>query len=121
MRRPKSTNKIRSSFAHDAEGKEVTIQLATSGRRGYFCPDCHKPMEAVKPLLKKPRPYFRHAASNILRDDQPCTYSDESYRHRVAKEILVALKRIMVPRVPKYPPKGFDGPTKIVCPAREIV
>lgn len=116
----KPIRKIRSSFAHDADGKEITIQSALSGRRGYFCPDCKRMMEAVKPLQLKPRPYFRHVATDVLKDLQPCTYSDESYRHKIAKEILVRTKSIKVPKVPKYPPKGFDGPTKQVAPSTTI-
>src|SRR5688572_18228971 len=95
--------KIRSSFAHDADGKEITIRQAQSGRRGYYCPDCKKMMEAVKPLQQKPRPYFRHIATNITLEPH-CTYSDETYRHKIAKEVLVRTKSIRVPRVPKYPP-----------------
>lgn len=112
--------RIRSSFALDIEGKEITIRAAASGRRGYYCPGCKRMTEAVKPLQKKPRPYFRHVATDVLMDAQPCTYSDESYRHKIAKEILARIKSIRLPKVPKYPPKGFDGPTRQVAPARTI-
>lgn len=113
--------KIRSSFAHGNDGKEITIQAALSGRRGYYCPDCKRMMEAVKPLQQKPRPYFRHVATDVLKETQPCTYSDESYRHRIAKEILVRTKSIQVPKVPMYPPNGFDGPTKQVAPPKTVI
>lgn len=78
-------------------------------------------MEAVKPLQKKPRPYFRHVATNVQTNQKPCTYSDETYRHKIAKEILVRIKCIKVPKVPKFPPKGFYGPTKQVSPPKIIV
>ncbi len=114
------TGKIRSSFAFDVNGNEITVQTAASGRRGYYCPFCTRQLEAVKPLQSKPRPYFRHVATDIDRHQVPCIYSDESYRHKVAKEILVRLKSIKVPRVPKYPPRGFDGPTKEVASSRTV-
>ncbi|MDR7047343.1 putative nucleic acid-binding Zn-ribbon protein [Dyadobacter sp. BE34] len=38
-----------------------------------------------------------------------CTYSDETFRHKVAKEILQMLKSIKVPPLRKFPPSGVDG------------
>lgn len=121
MTKLRKQNRIKISYAKDALGKFLTITGAASGRRGYFCLDCHKELEAVKPLGPKPRPYFRHVASNVRVDEHPCTYSDETYRHKIAKEVLVRTKSIRVPRVPKFPPEGFDGPVKEVRPARTII
>ena len=120
--REKQPKEVRISFAKDLHGKPISIQSASSGRRGYFClsEDCERELEAVKPLGRKPRPYFRHVASDVHSDHKPCTYSDETGRHKIAKEILVRTKSIRVPKVPKFPPKGYDGPVKQVAPAKTV-
>lgn len=66
-------------------------------------------MEAVQ--FKDPRhaSYFRHQPRDLAIGETKCTYSDETHRHKVAKEILQRIKRIKVPTIHKYPPKGHEG------------
>lgn len=112
--------KIRMPIAKNASGEEIPIHQAERGRRGYFCTGCSKEVEAVKPRQEKPRPYFRHAAKDVDVSKTDCTWGNESYRHKIAKEVLQRLKYIRVPRVTKFPPVGSFGEARIVAPPRTI-
>jgi hypothetical protein len=65
-------------------------------------------MQAVRSKKSNRIDYFRHDPKNVVSESK-CTYSDETYRHKLAKEILQRLKRIKVPAVYKYPPKNQEG------------
>lgn len=95
-------------FAFDLKHEPVHISDARSGRKGYFCMGCDREMQAVKSKILGRSSYFRHDPKDVLRKGK-CTYSDETYRHKLAKEILVRLKQIKLPAVYKYPPKGEAG------------
>jgi hypothetical protein len=102
-------DKHQNDWAHREDGSRIHIvDVVETGRKGYYCPGigCNAPMQAVKPKIK--RPYFRHDAYNIDHKST-CTYSNETYRHKVAKEILQRLKELKVPAVKKFPPYGIDG------------
>ena len=107
--RQEDTTHIQNTWAKDVTGKPVHIAKAPSGRKGYFCLGCSKDMEAVQ--FKDPRhaSYFRHQPRDLAIGETKCTYSDETHRHKVAKEILQRIKRIKVPTIHKYPPKGHEG------------
>ncbi|WP_422355356.1 hypothetical protein [Roseivirga pacifica] len=107
-------------WAHLEDGKRIHINdVVETGRKGYYCPGvgCNAPMQAIKPKLK--RPYFRHDAYNVDHKRQ-CTYSNETYRHKIAKEILQRLKEIKVPAVWKYPPKDVEGKPNSIADAQTI-
>jgi len=93
------------SFANTSEGSEIHISEVKYGDRGrgpgYFCIGCTKQMQAMKSSIKQE--YFRH--DYFASKGQPkCTYSDETYRHKIAKDILQISKRIKVPAVYKFSP-----------------
>jgi len=94
-------------YAYNDKLKEVFVDDVESGKKGYFCLGCQKPMQAVKSKLGRAN-YFRHDAEG-QKNLPKCTYSDETYRHKLAKEILQRIKKIKVPAVYKFPPKGTDG------------
>ena len=98
-------------YALDVNNNEVYIQYVESGRKGYFCIGCKAPMQAVKP--KSIRAYFRHDVK-FTHGEKKCTYSDETYRHKLAKEILQDEKRIKVPALYKYPQKGEEGEPNLI-------
>lgn len=90
-------------YAEDLNGNTLHISEVTkTGRKGYFCPACHNELQAIKPKLRI-RSYFRHDAK-LVKNKGKCTYSNETYRHKLAKEALQRLKRIKVPSLYKYPP-----------------
>lgn len=103
---------IQNVFALNSEFKEIHISEAISGRQGYFCIGCKREMQAVKTLIPGRMSYFRHDHNASI--VPKCTYSDETYRHKIAKEILLQKKYVKVPSVIKYPPdKNFGKPMLI--------
>lgn len=79
------------------------VPHSESGRGdGYYCLGCKRQMQAVKPTQVKS--YFRHDAK-INKGLPKCTYSDETYRHKLSKTILQGMKKIKVPRVYKFSPE----------------
>ncbi|MBP6913811.1 MAG: hypothetical protein KA841_02440 [Chitinophagales bacterium] len=95
-------------YALTIKGDVIHASEATSGRQGYYCLGCKKEMQAVRSKKSNRIDYFRHDPKGVV-NEAKCTYSDETYRHKLAKEILQRLKRIKVPAVYKYPPKNQDG------------
>lgn len=106
----------RTDWALLENGLRVHISDVTSfGRKGYFCPGekCGKPLQAVSRKDPMKRNYFRHD-HNFLDKDFQCEYADETYRHKVAKEILIALCQIKLPQIKKFPPIGIGGEPNIL-------
>lgn len=106
-------------YAEDIEGKPIHIDQAQSGRKGYYCIGCKKQMEARKSNLRAS--YFAHVPINVeTQTERECTYSDETYRHKLAKEILQRIKKIKVPNLYKYPPTGVIGKANELAGSRYI-
>lgn len=97
------TEEYQNKYAHDVKNEILFIGDAKSGRKGYFCMGCGKEMQAVKSKIIGRESYFRHDALAVKHSGK-CTYSDETYRHKLAKEILQSTKRIRVPPVYKFDP-----------------
>lgn len=93
-------------YASKVDGSIIHISQAESGRNGYFCLGCEGIMQAKKGDILVH--HFSHEPKDITRIGK-CTYSDETYRHKIAKEILQMNKEIKVPAVYKYPPKNIEG------------
>lgn len=114
------TNKeIQNQYAYNKEMVEIFISKAESGLKGYFCLGCKRPMVAVHnpPHIKS---YFRHHhnGSNGL---TKCNYSDETYRHKLAKDLLATSKRVKVPPIYKDPPNGINGIPNLLSDEKFIV
>lgn len=95
-------------FADTVTGNTIHISQAESGQKGYFCKGCKKELQAVRHRVQNRIDYFRHVPVDV-KYEQKCTYRDETYRHKLAKEALARLKHIKVPSVYKYPPPGEEG------------
>lgn len=65
------------------------------------------------------RPHFAHDSKQKVFEGK-CIYSNETYRHKVAKEILQKLMKVRVPMVVKYPQNEIEGPPYMLSPARTI-
>jgi hypothetical protein len=112
-------NERHHSWAYDIKDNHIHISKATSGKRGYFCIGCKKEMIAVvnfKDLSHKQ--YFRHDVVN--EHEAKCTYSDETTRHKIAKNILQQLKEIKVPAIYSFPPPGTIGKPVLIRKERFI-
>lgn len=106
-------------YALTEKNEAIHISQAKSGRKGYYCLGCQNAMQAVIPKVENITPYFRHDP-NAVKHPGKCTYSDETYRHKLAKGMLQDLKRIKVPALYKYPPKGVEGKANFISGERFI-
>jgi hypothetical protein len=68
---------------------------------------CDKDMVAAKGLKKKH--YFRHLAKGVDTSKVECVHASRVYREKLAYFYFQRTKRITVPNVYKYPPKGVEG------------
>lgn len=99
------------TFARTIKNEEIHISQAESGKQGYYCIDCGLEMQAKKG--DKKMHHFSHDPKDISIKGK-CTYSNETYRHNLAKRILEEIKQIKVPAIYKYPPYNEEGrPNKI--------
>lgn len=110
---------IENTYAKKKSGEVLHVSKAPSGRRGYFCLGCDQQMQAVHFSDPKRKSYFRHDPKFVT-PDNACTYRDETYRHKLAKDILQRLKWIKVPVVKKFAPKGTEGDPMILKDSETI-
>jgi len=105
-------------YARTLQGKEVHVSEVESGRKGYYCLGCGKALQAVK-SEKERIDYFRHDVQDV-NIERKCTYSDETHRHKLAKNILLHNKFIKVPSLYKYPPKDIKSLPNFISDSRTI-
>lgn len=74
-------------------------------------------MQAKKGEHKKH--HFSHDPKDIAIKGK-CTYSDETERHKIAKDILQRIKQIKVPALYKYPPQVVEGKSYKIRDAQVI-
>jgi competence CoiA-like predicted nuclease len=72
-------------YAHDITNHVKHISEVASGRKGYYCMGCAREMQAKKG--EKYAHHFSHDPNDIDNKGK-CTYSDETYRHQLAKDSL---------------------------------
>ena len=98
---------LQTDRAKNVKGEVIFIDTAESGRKGYFCVGCDKPMQAnIQKKNPNHRSYFSHVPVDVSKGEEKCTYSNREHRETIASDILQRLKRIKVPEVLKFPPKG---------------
>lgn len=112
-------NESQNVYAFTIEGKPIHISDAKSGLQGYYCMGCEREMQAVKTKIIGRQSYFRHDPKAVKVGGK-CTYSDETFRHKMAKEILQRIKKIKVPSLYKFPPKGQEGKANLIENAKVI-
>lgn len=96
--------------AKNVKGEHIYIENAESGRKGYFCIGCDKPMQAnIQKKNPNHRSYFSHIPVDLSKGEKKCSYSNREQRELIATDILQRIKRIKVPEVLKFPPKGTKG------------
>ncbi|NJK94008.1 MAG: hypothetical protein HC905_02935 [Bacteroidales bacterium] len=107
-------------YAFNIKDDVIFIADAESGRKGYYCIGCRKEMQAVKSDIQGRKQFFRHDPKFFLTGEKKCYYSDESYRHKLAKDFLQKNKRIKVPPVYNFPPPGIKGKAVLLSESRFI-
>lgn len=95
-------------YAKNDKSETVFILDCERGARGYYCLGCNNEMEAVHRHIVGYRAYFRHHYKGTP-PEKKCTYSDETYRHALAKFIFQETKQIKVPQLLKYHPTDKNG------------
>uniref|UniRef100_UPI0040494807 hypothetical protein n=1 Tax=Fulvivirga sp. TaxID=1931237 RepID=UPI0040494807 len=113
-------DKHQHDWAKNQEGKPVHINNSPSGAKGYYCMGCGNEMVAIQRHIEGYRPYFRHHVKD-QKIQLECTFNSETYRHKVAKEILQRIKRVKVPKVIKKPPVQDGISQAILLKDEEII
>lgn len=106
-------------YAYNVKREVVFIKDVPSGRNGYYCMGCDHPMQAVKTKIANRKSFFRHDVTDV-KIEKKCTYSDVDYRQKFAKTVLQEIKRIKVPTLYKYPPKGCEGVKNLLAKSKYI-
>ncbi len=117
------SGEIENVWAKTIEWKDIHISHVSQenkGRKGYFCQSCKKEMQAVKSEIQGRKQFFRHDPKSYLPGEKKCTYSDETFRHKLAKEILQRIKKIKVPAIYKFPPVGVKGQAMFLSEAKFV-
>ena len=114
----KEHDDVNNVYAKNVQGDRVFVLDVKRGKHGYFCLGCGREMQAMHANIQFRKSFFRH--DPIAVKGQPkCTYSDETERHKLAKEILQRIKTIKVPTLCKYPPTG-NGLANVLQEAKFI-
>lgn len=100
--------------ALDSQGNEIQIEDAASGAQGYFCPSCGAEMVAYK-KRRRNESHFQHRP-RFKGEEISCVWANETYRHKVAKQILQRLKCLKVPALYAIRPLDFEGPVDCILP-----
>ena len=96
-------------WAKNVEDEYIHISNAKSGAMGYYCLGCDKEMQAVKRKVNNYKSYFRHHATGVDTSKIECVHASRVYREKLAFFYFLRTKKITVPAVLKYPPKGVEG------------
>lgn len=102
-------NEQDNDWAKNLEGNPIHISQAESGAKGYYCMGCDKQMQAVKRKIAHYQSYFRHHVKDADTSKKECVNSSREYREKLAYFYFMRAKKITVPSVYKYPPKGVEG------------
>jgi hypothetical protein len=102
-------NEQDNDWAKDVQDSAIHISQATSGAQGYYCMGCDKEMQAVKRINLNYKSYFRHHVKDVDTSKVECVHASRVYREKLAYFYFQRTKKITVPDVYKYPPKGDEG------------
>lgn len=97
---------VECDFALTPDDKEIHILDAERKFKGYRCIGCRRDVFARKGQINDP--HFAHLATH-KDTEKKCTYSNETYRHAKAKEILLRIKQVQVPNVYAAYPADYTG------------
>ncbi|MEP5614229.1 MAG: hypothetical protein ABJP45_18400 [Cyclobacteriaceae bacterium] len=106
-------------YAFNRSKKTVYVLDVPKGKNGYACCGCGREVIAIHRSKETWQPYFRHHVTDVKTAGK-CSYRDETYRHKLAKEILQRIKQVRVPGVKKNPPMGMEGDPMIISKPRTI-
>lgn len=102
-------NEQDNDWAKDVQDSPIHISQAKSGAQGYYCMGCDKQMQAVKRKNTNYKSYFRHHVKDVDTSKVECVHASRVYREKLAYFYFQRTKKITVPDLYKYPPKGVEG------------
>lgn len=98
---------------------EIYILRAESGRKGYTCIDCKRPLEAV---IKKKHPthrsFFRHIVNPKEKNSFHCAFNGNVYLEKLVEQIIMEKGSLLLPEVVKFPPLGTSLPPLVLQETR---
>ena len=74
-------------YAYDKNRNEIYAEDAENGKKGYSCMGCGGELRVVHRKRPNIISFFRHYAHDVTRELN-CSYSDETHRHKLAKQFL---------------------------------
>lgn len=96
---------IENVYAYNEDQKIIYIgdvPIHENGiKKGYFCLGCKRQMQAVKGNKRKQ--HFKHHVRPHS-TEKKCSYHDETYRHKLAKDLIQIVGKLKVPAVYKFDP-----------------
>ncbi len=119
--KPLKYNEQDNDWAKNIEDDPIHISHAKSGAKGYYCMGCDKEMQAVKRKNFNYKSYFRHHVKDVDTSKIECVHASRVYREKLAFFYFQRTKKITVPDVYKYPPKGIDGDPMLVQEKETII
>lgn len=94
--------------ALDRHGNEIRILDAASGAKGYFCRSCGAEMVAHQ-KRRRNEAHFQHRP-RFAGEVFDCIWSNETYRHKVAKKLIQQSRQLKLPALYALRPAGYNGP-----------
>jgi hypothetical protein len=114
-------NEQDNDWAKNIEDNPIHISQAISGAKGYYCMGCDKEMQAVKRKNIHYKSYFRHHVKDVDTSKVECVHASRVYREKLAFFYFQRTKKITVPDVYKYPPRGIEGDPMLVQEKETII
>lgn len=112
---------IENVYAYNEDHKIIYIGDVPSHengiKKGYYCLDCQRRMQAVKGNIRKQ--HFKHHVKPHS-TEKKCTYRDETYRHKLAKDLIQIVGKIKVPAVYKFDPTKKSNQALLITESRFI-
>lgn len=112
---------IENVYAYNEDHKIIYIGDVPSHengiKKGYYCLDCQRRMQAVKGNIRKQ--HFKHHVKPHS-TEKKCTYRDETYRHKLAKDLIQIVGKIKVPAVYKFDPTKKSNQALLIRESRFI-
>lgn len=112
-----------SDWAHSEKyQKEIHISNAESGLKGYRCLGCGAQMIAnIQRKDPTKKSYFRHHASNVIKEKPECIKASRVYREKIAKAIINRLKYVETPKLYKFPQENKEELLPMLIQEKETI
>ena len=104
--------------AVDRDGNEIHIRDAASGAKGYRCRSCGAEMVAHQ-KRRRNEAHFQHRP-RFAGEVFDCLWSNETYRHKVAKRLIRQFRQLKLPVLYPIRPDDYEGPLPRILEAATL-